>query len=189
MPHILAWSDCLEEVQGAAASFLFSPPLFQDMQPRVPLCAECNAPCQRDLAIDKAKPQTSAAEWQGKDLQCQAARHCHHPVQWATCAALHWGSGPHFEGEKTPLVWTCGMLQWCSLDSLWHTGWWRAWPGRPKMTGKQLTERDCREWKLSTIDPHDRHTWRPGGRFAISAASQLPGRGPTDVDVAPVPAC
>ena len=28
-------------------------------------------------------------------------------------------------------------------------------PGRPKMTWKQLTERDCREWKLSAIDPHD----------------------------------
>ena len=28
------------------------------------------------------------------------------------------------------------------------------------MTWKQLTERDCREWKLSTIDPHDRHNWR-----------------------------
>ena len=27
--------------------------------------------------------------------------------------------------------------------------------GRPKMTWKQLTERDCREWKLSAIDPHD----------------------------------
>ena len=48
-------------------------------------------------------------------------------------------------------------------------------PGRPKMTWKQLTERDCREWKLSAINPHD-------------AASQLSGRGPTDVDVAPVPA-
>ena len=33
---------------------------------------------------------------------------------------------------------------------------------RPKMTWKQLTERDCREWKLSAIDPHDRHTWRSG---------------------------
>ena len=33
------------------------------------------------------------------------------------------------------------------------------WPGRPKMTWKQLEERDCREWKLSAIDPHDRHTW------------------------------
>ena len=31
-------------------------------------------------------------------------------------------------------------------------------PGRPKMTWKQLTERDCREWKLSAIDPHDRDT-------------------------------
>ena len=28
--------------------------------------------------------------------------------------------------------------------------------GRPKMTWKQLTERDCREWKLSAIDPCDR---------------------------------
>ena len=57
-------------------------------------------------------------------------------------------------------------------------------PGRPKMTWKQLTERDCREWKLSAINPHDRHTWRSGVR---SAASQLSGRGPTDVDAAPVP--
>ena len=30
-------------------------------------------------------------------------------------------------------------------------------PGRPKITWKQLTERDCREWKLSAVDPHDRH--------------------------------
>ena len=61
-------------------------------------------------------------------------------------------------------------------------------PGRPKMTWKQLTERDCREWKLSAINPHDRRTWRSGVRSAMRAASQLPGRGPTDVDVAPVPA-
>ena len=45
------------------------------------------------------------------------------------------------------------------------------------MTWKQLTERDCREWKLSAIDPHDRHTWRSGERSAMCAASQLPGRG------------
>ena len=30
--------------------------------------------------------------------------------------------------------------------------------GRHKMTWKQLIERDCREWKLSAIDPHDRDT-------------------------------
>ena len=82
------------------------------------------------LATDKAKPPASAAEWQGNDqtdLQCQASRHCHHQVQWATCAAWHWGSGPHSEGEKAPLVWTCGMLQWCSQDTLSHTGCWKAW--------------------------------------------------------------
>ena len=46
-----------------------------------------------------------------------------------------------------------------------------------------------REWKLSAINPHDRHTWRSGVRSAMRAASQLSGRGPTGVDVAPVPAC
>ena len=35
--------------------------------------------------------------------------------------------GIHWPGEKAPLVWTCGMLQWCSQDSLWHTGWWKVW--------------------------------------------------------------
>ena len=61
-------------------------------------------------------------------------------------------------------------------------------PGRPKMTWKQLTQRDRREWKLSAIDPHDRDTWRSGVRSAMRAASQLPGRGPTVVDMAPIPA-
>ena len=58
------------------------------------------------------------------------------------------------------------------------------------MTWMQLTERDCREWKLLAIDPHDRHTctWRSGVRSTMHAASQLCGRGPTDVDIAPVPA-
>ena len=56
------------------------------------------------------------------------------------------------------------------------------------LSWKQLTKRDCREWKLSPIDPHDRDTWRSGVRPALRAASQLPGRGPTVVDMAPVPA-
>ena len=41
------------------------------------------------------------------------------------------------------------------------------------MTRKQLTERDGREWKLTAIDPHDRHTWRSGVRSAMHAANQL----------------
>ena len=57
------------------------------------------------------------------------------------------------------------------------------------MTYKQLTERDCRDWKLSANDPHDRNTWRSGVKYAMRAASQLPGRGLTDVDIAPVLTC
>ena len=118
--------------------------IFQNTWPCVQLlCAECNAPCQRDLAIDKAKPPASAAKWQGNDqtdLQCQAARHCHHQVKWATCAAWYWGSGPHSEGEKTPMVWTCGTLQWCNQDSFDKQVDGKRGPGRPKMTWKQLTE-------------------------------------------------
>ena len=61
-----------------------------------------------------------------RQICSQAARHCHHQVQWATCAAWDWGSGPYSEGEKAPLVWTCGTLQWCSQDNLSHTGWGKA---------------------------------------------------------------
>ena len=64
----------------------------------------------------------------------------------------------------------------------------RGGPGRPKLTLKKLTERDCREWKLTTVDPQERSTWRSGVRSALRAASQLSGKGPTDVDDAPAPA-
>ena len=60
--------------------------------------------------------------------------------------------------------------------------------GRPKLTWKKLTEKDCREWKLTTVDPQERSTWRSGVRSAMPAASQLPGKGITDVDDAPAPA-
>ena len=65
-------------------------------------------------------------------------------------------------------------------------GKWGA--GRPKQTWTKLTEKDCREWKLTTVDPQERSTWRSGVRSAMRAASQLPGKGPTDVDDAPAPA-
>ena len=61
--------------------------------------------------------------------------------------------------------------------------------GRSKLTWKKLTERDCREWKLMTVDPQERSTWRSDVRSAMRAACQLPGKGPTDVDDAPSPAC
>ena len=46
-------------------------------------------------------------------------------------------------------------------------------PGSSKMTWKQLTERDCREWKLSAINPYDRNMWGSGVSSAMCAASQL----------------
>ena len=60
--------------------------------------------------------------------------------------------------------------------------------GRPKLKWKKLTERDCREWKLMKVDPQERSTWRSGVRSAMHAASQLPLKGPTDVDDASAPA-
>ena len=47
-------------------------------------------------------------------------------------------------------------------------------------------EKDCREL---TVDPQERSTWRSGVRSATGAASQLPGKGPIDVDDAAAPAC
>ena len=49
------------------------------------------------------------------------------------------------------------------------------WAGRPKLTWKKLMEKDCREWKLTTVDSQERSTWRSGVRSAMHAASQLPG--------------
>ena len=43
------------------------------------------------------------------------------------------------------------------------------------MTWKQLTEKDCREWKRSAINPPD--MWRSGVSSVMRVASQLSGRG------------
>ena len=48
-------------------------------------------------------------------------------------------------------------------------------------------ERDCREWKLMTVDPQERSTWRSGVRSAMREACKLPGKGPIYVDDAPAP--
>ena len=144
------------------------------------------------LATDKAKLPASATEWQGNDqtdLQCQASRHCHTRSNELLA---------QLGIEDLDLILKERRLRWyehveCSngaVKTAFHiqvAG--KRGPGRPKMTRKQLTERDCREWKLSAINPHDRYTWTSGVRSAMHAASQLSGRGPTDVNVAPVPAC
>ena len=52
-----------------------------------------------------------------------------------------------------------------------------------------MRKEDYHEWKLTTIDPQERSAWRSDGKSAMHAASQLPGKGSNDVDVAPAPAC
>ena len=34
-------------------------------------------------------------------------------------------------------------------------------------------EKDCSEWKLTTVDPHERSTWRSGVRSAMGAATNV----------------
>ena len=56
-------NTCENRLEESASSPLFMPPLFQNKWPCVQLlCVECNAQCQRDLAIDKAEPPASAAK-------------------------------------------------------------------------------------------------------------------------------
>ena len=49
--------------------------------------------------------------------------------------------------------------------------------GRPKQTWKKLTEKDGCEWKLTTVDPQERSTWRSGVRSAMRAVASNPERG------------
>ena len=61
---------------------------------------------------------------------------------------------------------SCAVRTACDIqiDGRWGTG-------RPKLTWKKLTERDCHEWKLTTVDPQERSTWISGVRSAMHAAS------------------
>ena len=83
----------------------------------------------------------------------------------------------HVEHSSGAVRTACGI----QIDGRWGAG-------RPKLTWKKLTERDCCEWKLTTVDPQERSTWRSGVRSAMNAASQLPEKEPTDVNDAPAPA-
>ena len=181
----------LEEVQGAATSSLLTPPLFQDTWSCVQLLyAEHNAPCQWDLAIDKTKPPTSAVEWQGNDRQiCNVRQQDVVTTRSNELLALLGIEVLNFSLKERRLHWYRHVERSNgAVKTAFHKqveG--KRGPGRPKMTRKQLTERDCREWKLLAINLHDRNMWKSGVRSAMHAASQL-GGGPTDVDVAPVPA-
>ena len=43
-------------------------------------------------------------------------------------------------------------------------------PGRPKMSWKTSTERDCREWNLIEVDPCEKDVWRSSVRCTWKGA-------------------
>ena len=144
----------LEEVQGAAASSLFTPPLFQDTWPCVQLlCASAPYQCSIPVRLGHGQNQTSniyrgmTGQW--SDLQCQAARRCHHQVQWILA---------QLGIEDLDLILKERRLRWYghgersngAVKTAFHVqveG--KRGPGRLKMTWEQLTERDCREYQPS----------------------------------------
>ena len=70
---------------------------------------------------------------------------------------------------------------------MWYTDWGQA-GGREAQANMEETDGErlpCVE--AQTVDPQEKRTWRSGVR-SMRAASQLPGKGPTDVDDAPAPA-
>ena len=182
----------LEEVQGSATSSLFTPPFFQNMWPCVQLlCASAMLHASETWSLTKPNLQRLQRNDRAMIRQICNVR----PQDIVTTRSnelLVW-----LGIEDLDLILKERRLWWygheeCSngavktVFDIQVDG--KCGPGRPKMTWKQLTERDCRELKLLAINPHDRHTWRSGVRYAMRAASQLSGRGATGVDVAPVPA-
>ena len=49
---------------------------------------------------------------------------------------------------------------------------YRLMAGGPKLTWKKPMEKDCSEWKLKTVDPQERSTWR---LLCVQLANYLEG--------------
>ena len=185
------YENCLEEVQGAATSSVFSPPLKT--------CGRVYSSCVWRTMLHASetwpltKPNLQCLQQNDRAMIRQICNVKPQDIVTVRSNELLVRLGI----EDLDLILKERRLRWYDVES--SNGAFKTacdiqvdgkhGPGRPKMTWKQLTERDCREWKLSAINPHNRHTWRSGVRSAMHATSQLPRRGTTNVDVAPVPAC
>ena len=183
----------LEEVQGSATSSLFMPPLFQNTWPCVQLlCAECNAPCQWDLAIDKAKPPAPAAKRQGNDQTESAMSGCKTlsppgPVSYLRGLTLRiWTSFWRREDLDGMDMWNAPTVQsrqpltYRLMESMglggprWHGSSWQ----------RGIAESGSSRLSTLMIDIPGDLVW---DLPCVQQVSYLEG-GPIDVDVAPVPA-
>ena len=131
--------NSLEEVQGTATSSIFLPPLFQDMRPCVQLlCAERNAPCQWDLALDKTETFNAyrGMTWQWSDRSAMSSHKTLLPLGRTSCmhslASKIWTSS----WRRKRLRWyghiqrSNGAIK--SAYDIQVEGKWRLW--KPKMT-------------------------------------------------------
>ena len=123
------------------------------------LCAECNVPCQWNLAINKAQPPASdrSSMLNHKTLPTSD------PLSYLLgIEDLDYTSSAFVISGRLPWYGHVERSNGAAKTAFDIQIVGKRGPGRPKMTWKHLTERDCREWKLSAIGPHDRDTWRSG---------------------------
>ena len=173
----------LEEVQGSATISFFMPPLFQNTWPCVQLlCVERNATLPARLG--HWQPNLQRMQQNDRAMIIQICNVRQQDIVTTRSNELHVLARLGIEDLdlilKERRLWWYGHVE--RSNGAVKTAFdiqvdGKRGTGRPKMTWKQLTERDCREWKLSAINPHDRHTWRSGVRSVMHAASQLSGSG------------
>ena len=168
----------LDEVQGAATSSVFTSTLFQNMAMCTALV--CGVQCCMPETWPLTKPNRLSLQGNDRTMIRQICNvRPQDVVTTRSNALLAW-----LGIKDLDLILKERRLHWHghversngAVRSAFHIqveG--RHGPGKPKMTWKQLTERDCREWKLSAINPHDRYIWRSGVRSAMQQASYLEG--------------
>ena len=145
----------LEEAQGAAASSLYSPPLFQDTWPCVQLlCADRHAPCQWDLATDKTKPP--CLQQNDRAMIRQICKVKPHDIVITRSNELPAQLGTEDLGlilKERKLCWyrhveySNGAVK--TAFDIQTDG--KCGLARAKMTWQQLTKMDCREWTYLEI--------------------------------------
>ena len=183
--------NCLEEVQGAASFSLHATSLSR----HVVVCTAlvCGAQCSMPVRLGHWQNQTSnvcsgmIGQW--SDRSAMSGRKTlspPSPVNYLRGLALSiWTSFWRGEGSAGMDMWNTPMVQsrqpfaYRLKESMglgsprWHESSWQ----RGIAAGGSS--------RLSTLMIE---IWRSGVNSAMRAVSQLSGRGPTDVDVAPVPA-
>ena len=111
------------EVQGGAATQFSLPTTSLSRHGAACTALVCKAQCSMPVRLGHWQSQTSnvcsemTGQWSDRSaMSSRKTLSLSDPKSYLL--AWHWGSGPHSEGKKALLVWTCGTLQWCSWQPL-----------------------------------------------------------------------